>query len=99
VQVPPTHAPLRHCTLLVHPCPPGVPQLPSEPQTPLAQSAFVVQAAARSVAHVFVSVLQRPVSQVARAFASLHVPSWSPSFGIAAPGVPLGVHAPLERLQ
>jgi hypothetical protein len=99
VQVPSTHAPLRHCTFEVHCCPPGVPQLPSEPHTPLAQSAFVVHATARSAAHVFVSVLQRPVSQVARAFASLQVPSWSPSFGIAAPAIPFAVQMPVERLQ
>jgi hypothetical protein len=99
VQVPSTQLPLRHCELLVHSCPPGVPQLPSAAQTPLAHWFAAVQALEASAAHVFVAALQSVLAHVAFAFASVHVPSWRPSFGIALPTRSFAVHVVVSRLQ
>jgi hypothetical protein len=99
VQVPSTQLPLRHWAFAVHSWPPGVPQLPSAAQTPLAHWFAAVQALAASAAHVFVAALHRPLAHVAAAFASVQVPSWRPSEGIGLPTRSFAVQFVVSRLQ
>jgi len=79
--------------------PPGAPQLPSAAHTPLAHWSFAVQALDASAAQVLVAALQRPLAHVAFACASLHVPSWRPSLGIAEPTRSFAVQVVVSRLQ
>ncbi len=83
----------------MHSWPPGVPQLPSAAQTPLAHWFAAVQAVEASAAQVFVAALQRPLAHVAVAFASVHVPSWRPSDGIGLPTRSFAVQVVVSRLQ
>jgi hypothetical protein len=50
-------------------------------------------------AQVFVTALHWPEVQVAAAFAVVHVPSWSPSFGIATPFALSSTQVSVFRLQ
>jgi hypothetical protein len=88
------------------PAPFGRPHLPSEPHTFVTHSfAFVAVAEYAHVvvafgpAQVFVTALHWPEVQVAAAFAVVHVPSWSPSFGIATPFALSSTHVSVFRLQ
>ncbi len=61
--------------------------------------AFVQLVVVFGPAQVFVTALHWPEVQVADAFAALHVPSWSPSFGMATPFALSSTHVSVFRLQ
>jgi hypothetical protein len=77
-----------------------VPHLPFDPQTFVTHSFAAVQlVVVFAPAHVFVVALHWPDTHVAEAFAALHAPLWSPSFGIAAPFARSATHVSALRLQ
>jgi hypothetical protein len=91
--------PLVHPPGLVPP-PVVVPHLPFVPQTFVTHWFAAVQLVdVFGPAHVFVVVLHSPETHVAEAFAALHAPLWSPSFGIATPFARSAVHVSALRLQ
>lgn len=99
VQAPSMHVPLRHALSLAQAFPPGCPQDPSSEQMLFAHCDAALQAVETGAPQVFVAPLHTPEAHVAFAFASVHFPSWSPSFGIASPARALAVQAKLARAQ
>jgi len=74
--------------------------LPFEPHTLVTHSFALPHAVVTfGPAHVFVTALHSPDWHVARAFASLQTPVWSPSFGIATPFALSSTHVSVFRLQ